>query len=117
MAFDNGIIAKTVKNAIQPTSSDHTTVPSTSFQQNSSTGAMTQQAHVIVEQPQQINMLDLDLMVPPSGKNSIPSKCDAHPLKSFLFLFSNFIDAKQSYTYNEESSDEDEEANECLLQL
>ena len=88
MAFDNGIIAKTVKNAIQPTSSDHTTVPSTSFQQNSSTGAMTQQAHVIVEQPQQINMLDLDLMVPPSGKNSISLLNVMHILKKFfIFIF------------------------------
>lgn len=92
MAFNNGILDRNVKNAIQSTSSEKDTpVPSVSLQQCSS-GVEVQQT-ASFDQPQQINMVDLDLLVPPSAS------------------------IRSSYTYNEESSDEDEEANECLLQL
>ncbi len=70
MAFNNGILDRNVKNAIQSTSSEKDTpVPSVSLHQCSS-GVEVQQT-ASFDQPQQINMVDLDLLVPPSACKSI----------------------------------------------
>lgn len=68
MSFNSAIVEKSVKNAIQPSTSfdEATSEQVTLISPNMSAGAE-QQVHIYIpEQPQQVNLMDLDLMVPPT---------------------------------------------------
>lgn len=87
MAFNNGILDRNVKNAIQSTSSEKATnVPSVSLQQCSS-GVEVQQTAASYDQPQQVNMVDLDLLVPPSASKIILHLAKLRSFACNIFYF------------------------------
>lgn len=114
MSFNSAIVDKNVKDAIQPSTSSEHGISGPIVPISSTVTAMvapSMQAYTS-EQPQQVNLLDLDLMVPPiAGQFSFCFLCPNR------FVFSILLIGTSCYVYNEESSDEDEDANECLLQL
>lgn len=107
MSFKSAIVDRDVKNAIQSSTSSSEVAPPNKPELVEQSFRLAAVTPLQVDQPQQINLVDLDLMVPPTGK----------PFGRMIigpsYIYYNFL----GYLYNRETSDEDEEANECLLQL
>lgn len=69
MSFNSALVDKSVKNVIQPsTSSEHTTSEQMTLISPNMPAAVTPAVQTYLpDHPQEVNLVDLDLMVPPTA--------------------------------------------------